>query len=118
VHIARWLTAADLRDHVQWIATSVELEFRKPDPEFFRRALSQSGVHATEALFVGNQLNTDILGGQQAGITTVYLSDPIYRSIDDADTPAAHPTHSIPTLFDLPALINALMTGPSELSGR
>ncbi len=36
-----------------------------------------------EVLFVGNQLNTDITGGEQYGIRTVWLCGRPYRSIEE-----------------------------------
>ena len=48
----------------------------KPGTKGFREALSQTGIRKEEALVVGDQIFTDILGGNRAGVTTL-LVEPI-----------------------------------------
>jgi ribonucleotide monophosphatase NagD (HAD superfamily) len=60
-------------------------------------------------VFVGNQLNTDIAGGREYGIRTVWLSGCAYRSADE--TLSVHnirPTHRIHTLGQIPSLLESL----------
>jgi len=82
--VQRWLERAGLAAHVTWVVTSVDAGVRKPAREFFDYALRLMQVAPEEVLFVGNQRNTDIAGGEAFGIRTVYLADAIYRSPDDA----------------------------------
>src|SRR3954469_9571955 len=70
-------------------------------------SLRQMDMRAGDVLFVGNQRNSDIAGGEASGLRTVYLADPIYRSPDDAPC-TAEPTFTIATLADLPALVTRL----------
>ena len=89
-----------------WVITSVDAGFRKPAPQFFDFALRTCGFTRHEVLFVGNQLNTDIAGGEAYGIRTVWLSGSAYRSADETPTAAdIHPTQSIPTLRELLSLL-------------
>jgi beta-phosphoglucomutase-like phosphatase (HAD superfamily) len=104
-----WLDRAGLGRFFQWVITSVDAGVRKPAPEFFEYALARCGLAKDEVLFVGNQLNTDIAGAEAFGIRTAWLSDPAYRSPDDAPCDAC-PTHTIRTLYDLPALVQQLRT--------
>lgn len=46
----------------------------KPDPEPFEVALDAVGSDPDETVVVGNSLDSDILGGNRAGCTTVYLA--------------------------------------------
>src|SRR5436190_6857354 len=46
--IRRWLVRAGLDSHISWVAASFELGCRKPEPEFFSRALAACGLRATE----------------------------------------------------------------------
>lgn len=46
---------------------------RKPLPFGFRRALRALGVNAREALVIGDQLLTDVLGGKVLGLRTVLV---------------------------------------------
>ena len=45
----------------------------KPDPVIFRSALSKAGVHAHEAIHVGDQLSSDVQGALAVGIRPVLL---------------------------------------------
>lgn len=46
---------------------------RKPLGSGFRRALALLGTTPAETVMVGDQILTDILGGNAAGLTTVYV---------------------------------------------
>jgi FMN phosphatase YigB (HAD superfamily) len=101
-----WLERARLGPF-QWVITSVEAGARKPAPEFFQYALERCGPAKDDVLFVGNQLNSDITGGEAFGIRTVWLCGPAYRSLDDAPCTAS-PIYTIETLYALPALVQTL----------
>ena len=66
------------------------------------------GLSADDVLFVGNQLNTDIAGGESYGIRTVYLADAAFRSAEDTGLDAV-PSFTIQTLFELPTLVEQLV---------
>ncbi len=55
------------------IVTSGKARFDKPKPEIFYFALSQAGVTANEAVHVGDQYQTDILGARGAGIRPIMI---------------------------------------------
>jgi phosphoglycolate phosphatase-like HAD superfamily hydrolase len=101
-----WLDRAGLGRFFQWVITSVDAGARKPAREFFEYAIARCGLAKDDVLFVGNQLNTDIAGAEAFGIRTAWLSDPGYRSYDDAPC-EARPTYTIATLNDLPALLRS-----------
>ena len=105
--VRRWLDRAGLAGLFRWVITSVDAGARKPEPQFFEHALTRCGLARGDVLFVGNQLNTDIAGGEAFGIRTVWLSGSDYRSVDDAPSDVS-PTYSIPSLHELPALIQRL----------
>lgn len=46
----------------------------KPNPSIFRVALDRLGCRPHEAAMIGDSLNTDIRGGLEAGMVTVWLS--------------------------------------------
>lgn len=114
----RTATGTDLRHFLDragvgrffaWVVTSVDAGFRKPAPQFFELALRKCGLAQHEVLFVGNQLNTDVAGGQNYGIRTVWLSGSAYRSADETLSPQdVHPTYTIPTLREFPSLLESL----------
>ncbi len=66
------------------IVTSGNARFDKPRPEIFNFALSQAGVTANEAVHVGDQYRTDILGARGAGIRPVMIDrGNLYPEIKD-----------------------------------
>jgi putative hydrolase of the HAD superfamily len=58
---------------LQVVVTSQDTGFSKPQPEIFREALRQSGVQASEAIYVGDQYEIDIIGAKNAGMNGVLL---------------------------------------------
>jgi FMN phosphatase YigB (HAD superfamily) len=110
--LRRFLDRAGIGRFFTWVVTSIDAGFRKPAPEFFDFALCKCGLARNEVLFVGNQLNTDIAGGQEYGISTVWLCGSEYRSADETLFPHdVHPTHTIRTLRQLSSLLQRIATG-------
>jgi putative hydrolase of the HAD superfamily len=62
-----------LTGHVDFAVTSGETGFEKPDPRIFEAALSKARVTADEALFVGDQLESDIYGAENAGLRPILM---------------------------------------------
>jgi FMN phosphatase YigB (HAD superfamily) len=102
-----WMDRAGLGRLFRWVITSFEAGVRKPSPEFFQYALASCGLTKDDVLFVGNQLNTDIAGGEAFGIRTVWLHGSAYHSLDDVRC-SARATYTIDTLYRLPALLHKL----------
>ncbi len=109
----QWLNRAGLSLHFRWVATSVDAGARKPARAFFDYALAQCGLAGHEVLFVGNQLNTDITGGNAYGIQTVWFSADAYRSDDGAPCEASA-TCTIDWLYELPRLVQRISTFASS----
>lgn len=107
VSVRRWMDRAGLGPLFRWVITSNDAGVRKPAPEFFRYALGRCGLTKDSVLFVGNQLNTDIAGGEAFGIRTVWLCGSAYHSLDDVPCDA-RPSYTIDTLYSLPALLQKL----------
>ncbi len=53
--------------------TSEAAGAEKPSPEIFQLALGRAGVLPAEAAFVGDRLDVDVLGAQQAGMTAIWV---------------------------------------------
>lgn len=56
------------------IVVSGDQPFEKPDPAIYRLSLSELDVTAEEALFVGNTVETDIDGANNAGMDSLWLT--------------------------------------------
>ncbi len=59
---------APLLDVQVW---SDEVGARKPEPAIFMRALAELDVDPTDAMFVGDRLDTDVQGAASVGMSTV-----------------------------------------------
>jgi len=74
--VCAWLERAGLDRLCRCVITSVDAGGRKPWPQFFEYALAQCGLARENVLFIGNQLNADVAGGQAFGIPTCGCRDP------------------------------------------
>ena len=79
--------------------TSGDVGAAKPDPAIFRSALSRAGVHANEAVHVGDQLSSDVQGALAVGIRPVLLDR-------DRNHPYYRECPRIESLSELPALLD------------
>ena len=55
------------------IVISSDYGFRKPDPRIFHMALAILDVPASEAVYIGNNYKTDLLGAKAAGLALAGL---------------------------------------------
>jgi putative hydrolase of the HAD superfamily len=83
------------------VVTSAQTGRRKPDPAIFQAALEELRCPPESAILVGDSLDTDIAGGEAAGIRSVLLD----RSGSAADKSGVE---RIVTLDNLPELMSAL----------
>jgi FMN phosphatase YigB (HAD superfamily) len=81
------------------VVVSDAIGLRKPRPEVFEVALRELDVPPTEACFVGDTYDEDVLGARAAGVCPVWLTDP-------AAAARADPT--VCTIATLPELIPLL----------
>jgi len=56
------------------IHISEEIGFKKPEPEIFNYAVRQSGTIHEKCIMIGDNLDTDIAGAENAGIDSVYFN--------------------------------------------
>ncbi len=117
-NVRRWLARAGIEQFFTWVVTSVDAGARKPEPGFFEFAVARCDVAKDEVLFVGNQLNTDIRGGEGFGIRTVWLSGSEYRSDQDAEIDELRPSYTIRSLAELPSLLREIRSASSKETKR
>jgi putative hydrolase of the HAD superfamily len=55
------------------VVTSQDAGANKPQPEIFQEALRRAGVQPSEAMYVGDQYQVDVIGANQAGMMGVLL---------------------------------------------
>lgn len=97
---------AMLRPYFEYIISSAACRIRKPDPRIFEMALRSLGAQADEAVMVGDFLAADVLGANQLGMGSVWITrraDPVVsKSLLESITPQ----RTIARLADLPALLD------------
>lgn len=68
-------SASPLREYIPTLFISQELGVNKPDPLFFDHVCQSMGISdRSRAVIVGDGLGSDILGGNRAGIDTVWYN--------------------------------------------
>lgn len=62
-----------IRDFLDTIVISGEINRRKPSPEIFIQALNNLGVDASRAVFIGDTPDIDIEGARKVGMKTILI---------------------------------------------
>jgi len=106
-HVRVAMRRIDIEKHFDVVVTSVDLGFGKPDERIFFTALRKLGVRPEEAAMVGNRLDTDILGGNRAGMKTILLKrDNRYPT--EPSSAQEKPTRTITSLEELPRVLSEI----------
>jgi len=97
------------------IVVSAELGVRKPHPRLFIEALKKLNAKASEAVFVGDTLKTDIFGAQNVGMKTILVENPElkknrYTVPGDLDYVTAKPDCTIADLRELTVAVTTLLS--------
>jgi len=79
----------------------------KPSAQFFQQALDDLGLSAEEAIMVGDDIEADIGGAQNAGIKSVQVQTGKF-TMADLEHPSVKPDARIESIADLPALVEGL----------
>jgi HAD superfamily hydrolase (TIGR01549 family) len=97
-----------IRPYLEYVLTSAAGGIRKPDNRIFELAIGMFGLSPDEVAMVGDTLGADILGANQMGIYSIWITR-------RADTPANRearktitPDAEIETLAELPDLLDSL----------
>jgi arabinose operon protein AraL len=84
----------------------VELVVGKPSPLIVEVALERLGVPANECLMVGDRVETDMLMGQRAGMTTALVLTGVTRRADLAQSPV-QPDYVLESIAEVPRLFGS-----------
>jgi putative hydrolase of the HAD superfamily len=71
-----WLNEGEIlgiRQFFKFILLSTHFGFRKPDPRLFRIACTMLNTPPEEAVYIGNDLETDVKGAKQIGMQAILL---------------------------------------------
>ena len=98
------MTSADLYPYFEQSFVSEEIGYNKPSKEYFEVAFSRiPGFVPEECIMVGDSLTSDILGGKNAGLRTVWVN-PGHKIAPEH----LKPDYEIETLADLPKLLEEI----------
>lgn len=87
------------------VLISAEVGYRKPHPHIFQLALDFFAVSPERVVMVGDKLGTDVLGAQNLGLASVWITRRIHRADILAHEDSIRPDASIDTLAELPVLL-------------
>ncbi len=97
------IKSSGIEKYFKGIFISQEIGFNKPRPEFFEGCFAKiENFEREETIIVGDSLSSDILGGKNVGIKTVWFN-PQKEKADDIK-----PDFEIERLSDLIELLNTL----------
>lgn len=95
-----------ITEYFDFILTSAACSYRKPHPRIFEMALSHWYCPPNEAVMVGDNLDADIRGAQQAGIYGIWISRRASPEMEKQEQ--VQPDASLSTLLELPAVLDRL----------
>ena len=78
-----------LDPYLGFVVTAMEVGAHKPEPPIFLAALERAAVNASEAIYVGDQYDTDVVGAKGVGIKPI-LIDRYDLSPEVSDCPRIH----------------------------
>lgn len=94
---------AGLDKYVKGLFISQEIGYDKPSKEYFDKCFAQiPGFKRDEAVMVGDSLTSDILGGKNAGLVTVWVN------ADGKDCGAIKPDYIIKHISELDKILEKL----------
>lgn len=99
---------AQVRPYLDIILTSAAQGIRKPNPRIFLNALAHWGAQPEQAAMVGDTLNADILGAQNTGIYSIWITRRVSKSANQAHQDTIRPDAAIASLSELPDLLHRL----------
>ena len=72
-NITSLLDKLGVKTLLQVVVTSQDAGANKPQPAIFRKALRQAGTQASEAIYVGDQYQVDVVGASKVGMKGILL---------------------------------------------
>lgn len=93
---------------LEYAADTQAVVVGKPSSDFFQLALDDLGVTAAETVMVGDDIDADIGGAQDAGLTAVQVRTGKYTEAD-LEHPSVRPDFRVDSIAALPDLIGDMV---------
>jgi HAD superfamily hydrolase (TIGR01509 family) len=90
-----------MREHVDFVGSSVGWGVEKPAPEFFERILAEARAEPGEVAYVGDRVDNDIEPALAAGMVAVHIRRGPWGHLHDPPEAALH----VSSLDELPAVL-------------
>jgi 2-haloalkanoic acid dehalogenase type II len=99
---------AGIRSYFDFVLTSAACGIRKPNPRIFELALKQWGISHKRAAMVGDTLGADILGANNAGVYSIWVTRRADTAANRDHEDTIKPNSKIANLAELSRLIEKL----------
>ena len=100
----RRIASAEIGHYFKELFISQRLGYDKPNPEFFRLAFEKiENFKKEETVIIGDSLSSDILGGINSGITTIWFNPHNYDAQENI-----RPDYTVYKLDEIPALLERI----------
>jgi HAD superfamily hydrolase (TIGR01662 family) len=99
---------AGIRAYLDFILTSAAAGVRKPNPRIFNLALNFWGISPARVAMIGDTLGADVLGAQNAGLYSIWITRRADIPGNRAHVDTIHPDAAITNLSELPDLLTQL----------
>jgi HAD superfamily hydrolase (TIGR01549 family) len=90
-----------MREHVDFVGSSVGWGMEKPAPEFFERIVAEAGAAPQEIAYVGDRVDNDVVPALRAGMVAVHLRRGPWGYLHDPPPEALRAT----SLAELPEVL-------------
>ncbi|MBA4384372.1 MAG: hypothetical protein C0410_06525 [Anaerolinea sp.] len=97
-----------LRQYFEIVVISAEEGIRKPDPRIFSKTLKKLGVKPENAIMVGDTLPADVLGAQNSGVKSVWITRRANRPENNDVLESIQPDYAISDLSSLVSLMDEI----------
>lgn len=97
---------AKIRSYFELILSSAAIGIRKPNPRIFEIALEKMEISNSRVAMVGDTLGADILGAQNAGIYSIWLTRRADNPANQAHAGTIIPDMKVTSLDELPEKLN------------
>ena len=106
--VQRLVDKGKIRPYLEYVLTSAAGGIRKPDKRIFELAIGMFGLGPDEVAMVGDTLNADILGANQMGIFSIWITRRADTAANRQLRKTIIPDAEIESLAELPDLLESL----------
>jgi HAD superfamily hydrolase (TIGR01662 family) len=109
-NVQQLIDRENLRQFFETIVTSAALGIRKPDTRIYLAALNQVKIKPGEAVMVGDTLDADVLGANDAGMYSIWITRHVHHTQEGELT--IQPKAVVTALQQIPGLLAEIENDP------